>query len=98
MSENQTPDLEIDRSKGDFHVDTEYEYDAGMGLSEDTIDYMVDVKGEEPWLRSFRKKALRIFEKKELPTRWATEDLNNINFDEIRYYLSKGKKNSPYLG
>ena len=92
MSDNQTPDLEIDRSKGDFHVETEYEFDAGMGLSEDTIDYMVDVKGEESWLRNFRKKALRIFEKKELPTRWATQDLKNINFDEIRYYLSKGKK------
>ena len=84
--------LEKDRSKGDFHYKTEYEFDAGLGLTPDTIDYMVNVKGEDEWIREFRKKALRIFEKKELPTNWATKDLENINFDEIRYYLSKGKK------
>ena len=26
-----------------------------------------------------------------LPTHWATKDLENIDFDVIRYYLSKGK-------
>ena len=27
-----------------------------------------------------------------MPTHWATKDLENINFDEIRYYLSDGEK------
>ena len=31
---------------------------------------------------------------KPLPTHWATKDLENIDFDVIRYYLSKGQKPS----
>jgi Fe-S cluster assembly protein SufB len=27
-----------------------------------------------------------------MPTHWATKDLENINFDKIRYYLSQGQK------
>jgi Fe-S cluster assembly protein SufB len=61
-----------------------------MGLSEDTIDYIANVKGEDQWITDFRKKALRVFHEKKMPTHWASEDLNSINFDEIRYYLSDG--------
>ena len=42
----------------------------------------------------FRLKALSTFEKKPMPTHWATDDLKNINFDVIRYYLSKGQQPS----
>jgi Fe-S cluster assembly scaffold protein SufB len=27
-----------------------------------------------------------------MPTHWATKDLENINFDKIRYYLASGQK------
>ena len=83
--------IEIDREEANFHYDVEYKHDAGMGLSEKTIDYISDVKGEDQWIRDFRKKALSVFNKKEMPTHWASEDLNTINFDEIRYYLSAGE-------
>jgi Fe-S cluster assembly protein SufB len=49
------------------------------------------VKGEAQWIRDFRKKALKIFESKPMPTNWATKDLENIVFENIRYYLSKGQ-------
>lgn len=94
MSTTATPDLEIDRSKGHFSYKEDYQYDAGIGLSEKTIDYISDVKGESDWVREFRKKALKIFQDKKMPTHWATKDLDNINFDEVRYYLSKGQKAS----
>ena len=29
-----------------------------------------------------------------MPTNWATQDLDNIHFDQIRYYLSKGQQPS----
>ena len=29
-----------------------------------------------------------------MPTNWATKDLENIHFDKIRYYLSKGQQPS----
>ena len=82
--------IDIDRDKGDFHYDVEYKHDAGRGLTEDTIDYISKVKGEDEWITDFRKRALKIFEDKPMPTHWASEDLKAINFDEIRYYLSGG--------
>ena len=83
--------IEIDREKGNFHYNTDYEFDAGVGLSEDVVKYISDVKGEDEWLKDFRLKALNTFEKKRMPTHWATKDLENIDFDVIRYYLSKGQ-------
>ena len=82
--------IDIDRDKGDFHYDVEYKHDAGRGLTEETIDYISNVKGEDEWITAFRKRALKIFEDKPMPTHWASEDLKAINFDEIRYYLSGG--------
>jgi Fe-S cluster assembly protein SufB len=93
-AETETPQIDIDRSIGDFHYETDYAYDAGSGLTEKTIDYIVDAKGEADWIRDFRKKALRIFQDKPMPTHWASDDLNNVDFDKIRYYLAKGQRPS----
>lgn len=86
-----TSTIDIDREKGNFHYDTAYNYDAGTGLNENTVRYISDVKGEDKWLLDFRLKALNIFESKALPTHWATRDLENIDFDKIRYYLATGQ-------
>lgn len=90
----EAPDIDIDRDKGNFHYKMDYEFDAGVGLTKDTINYISDVKGEPDWIREFRLKALDIFHKKPMPTHWATKDLENIDFDVIRYYLSQGQKPS----
>ena len=84
------PDFNIDRSVGDFHYDVDYEFDAGTGLTEKTIDYISDVKEDPDWIREFRKEALRKFNSMPMPTHWASHDLENIVFDNIRYYLSQG--------
>jgi Fe-S cluster assembly protein SufB len=89
-----TPDINVERDVGDFHYETDYEFDAGVGLNEKTIDYIVDVKGEDDWVREFRKKALKIFQGKPNPTHWASKDIENINYEKIRYYLSKGQRPS----
>ena len=91
MSDAQTQ-LEIDREKGNFRYDVDYEFDAGTGLTKKTIDYICDVKGEPDWIREFRKDALRKFLEKPMPTHWASHDLENIVFENIRYYLSQGQK------
>ena len=95
MSEATTlekPDLKIDQDEGNFSYPEDYAFDAGTGLTEKTIDYICDVKEDPDWVREFRKKALRIFREKPLPTHWASKDLENIHFDDFRYYLSKGAK------
>ena len=89
--ETQTA-IDIDRTKGDFSFPENHKYDAGVGLSKDTVDYICNVKKDPDWLREFRHKALDTFYSKPMPTNWATDDLNAIDFDEIRYYLSDGQK------
>lgn len=83
---------QIDRDSGNFHYDTSYEFDAGTGLTEDVVRYISDVKEEDEWITDFRLKALKVFQKKPMPTHWASGDLDTIDFDEIRYYLSKGQQ------
>jgi len=90
METDSKPDVNIDRSHGDFHYDVNYEFDAGLGLNERTIDYICDVKNDPDWIRQFRKDALRKFEEKPMPTHWASHDLDSIVFENIRYYLSQG--------
>jgi len=84
--------IDIDQSKGDFSYPESHKYDAGRGLSPATIDYICDVKEDPDWVRKFRHRALKTFLAKPMPTHWATKDLENINFDIIRYYLSDGAK------
>ncbi len=82
----------IDQSNGNFKYDMTYDFDAGTGLNERTVDYISSVKKEAPWIHEFRQNALKTFLSKPLPTHWASRDLENINFDKIRYYLSQGQK------
>ena len=91
-SQAQREAIDVDRTKGDFKYEENYAFDAGIGLSEKVVNYIADVKGEESWIREFRLKALKTFNDMPMPTHWATEDLKNIHFDQIRYYLSKGQK------
>lgn len=89
---NENPAVGIDQSVGDFQYDVKYEFDAGSGLNENVIRYISDVKKEASWILDFRLKAYQTFLEKPMPTHWATKDLENIDFQKIRYYLSQGQK------
>ena len=77
---------------GKFSFPESHKFDAGYGLTKETVDYISKVKDEPDWVNEFRHKALKTFESKPMPTNWATRDLDNIDFDAIRYYLSDGAK------
>jgi len=83
--------LDVERNVGNFSYKTDYDFDAGKGLSEKTIDYICDTKKEPDWIREFRKKALKIFNDKPMPGEWASPDLKNIDLDRISYYMAKGR-------
>jgi Fe-S cluster assembly protein SufB len=87
----ETNSIDIDRNVGNFFYNVRSTRDAGVGLTEKTIDYIVDVKKEPEWLREFRKNAYRVFNSKPLPTHWAGDELKEIDFDVIRYYLASGE-------
>jgi len=92
MSIETVNELDIDRSRGNFSYPEKHAFDAGVGLTPATIDYIANVKGEADWIREFRHRALQVFESKPMPTHWASRDLEAIVFDNIRYYLSNGQK------
>ena len=52
---NPKTSIDIDRDTGNFFYDLKPTRDAGVGLTERTIDYIVDVKGEPDWYASSAK-------------------------------------------
>jgi Fe-S cluster assembly protein SufB len=94
MPTEELTQIDIDRTRGDFSYDIKHEFDAGTGLNHETIDYIATVKNEPDWIREWRHKALDVFLSKPMPTHWASKDLENIVFQNIRYYLAGGQKPS----
>jgi len=92
MSTETLSQLDVDRTRGDFHYPEQHTFDAGSGLSHSTVDYIANVKGEPDWIREFRHKALDVFLSKPMPTHWASHDLENIVFERIRYYLANAQR------
>jgi len=84
--------IDIDRSVGDFVYPEKHQFDAGYGLTADTVRYISKVKDEPEWILDFRLKALETFLSKPMPTHWASKDLENIIFKNIRYYLANGQR------
>ncbi len=92
MSTEVISQIDVDRTRGDFSYPEQHTFDAGTGLSHATVDYIAEVKQEPDWIREFRHKALDVFLSKPMPTHWASKDLENIVFDNIRYYLANSQR------
>ena len=84
--------MNLDRSAGDFSFAEDYAYDAGVGLDENVVRYISQVKGEDEWLLNFRLSALKAFNSMKNPTHWASPRLDELDFSKIRYYLANGAK------
>src|SRR5579875_3865900 len=84
MLMSQVFELEQGYSAG-FHVPENYAFKAEKGLNEKIVAQISEMKGEPAWMRDFRLKSLKLFEKRPMPT-WGA-DLSGINFDDI-YYIS----------
>ena len=52
--------IDIDRDIGNFFYDVTAKKDAGVGLTEKTIDYIVEAKQEPDWIRELAKRFLQI--------------------------------------
>jgi Fe-S cluster assembly scaffold protein SufB len=81
---SQVFELEQGYSAG-FHVPENYAFKAEKGLNEKIVAQISEMKGEPAWMRDFRLKSLKLFEKRPMPT-WGA-DLSGINFDDIYYYI-----------
>jgi Fe-S cluster assembly protein SufB len=78
--------------QGRFHLSRAQQVRRRPRLTEKTIDYISDVKGDPAVGPRVPPQGAQGVPDKPMPTHWATKDLENINFDEIRYYLSDGQK------
>jgi Fe-S cluster assembly protein SufB len=63
---------------------------ARRGLSEDVVRDISAKKGEPEWMLKLRLKALRLFDRKPMPS-WGS-DLSGIHFDTIKYFVRSTEK------
>src|SRR5579884_2814186 len=89
MLMSQVFELEQGYSAG-FHVPENYAFKAEKGLNEKIVAQISEMKGEPAWMRKFRLRSLKLFEKRPMPT-WGA-DLSGINFDDIYYYIKPVKQ------
>ncbi|MCB2198303.1 Fe-S cluster assembly protein SufB [bacterium] len=74
-------------TKYGFHDPEEYFHKGAKGLSHEVVEMMSLMKKEPEWMRKFRHESLDIFYSKEMP-RWGnTKLLNEIDFQDIYYYI-----------
>ncbi|OAV77843.1 Fe-S cluster assembly protein SufB [Dietzia sp. 111N12-1] len=89
-----TTDEERIASIGQYNYGWHDSDDAGAtaqrGLSEAVVRDISAKKSESDWMLSKRLKALKIFDKKPMPT-WGS-DLSGIEFDNIKYFVRSTEK------
>lgn len=73
------------KEKYGFYDPEKYVFKAKKGLNREIVEEISWMKSEPEWMLKYRLRALDIFEKKPLP-QWGG-NLNDINFDDIYYFL-----------
>lgn len=90
IKEQQRQAVEMSYDKYDFKYDTSnYDIIFNKGLNEDIVREISRIKGEPEWMTEARLKGLKAFLEKPMP-QWGA-DLNDINFEEIIYYMRSSK-------
>jgi Fe-S cluster assembly protein SufB len=76
-----------------FHDKEEAFFKSERGLNAKVVESISKMKGEPQWMTDFRLRAYEIFEEKEMP-RWAAQGaLDDIDFQNIFYYVRAADKN-----
>ena len=85
------------KEKFGFHdPETGYAYKAPKGLSRELIEAISEYKDEPQWMRDFRLKAYEHYESRPTP-QWGG-DLDQIDFDDIHYFVRASEKSERELG
>lgn len=78
-----------------FSDPAEYFHKGAKGLSHDVVEMISRMKNEPRWMTDWRHKALDVFLSKPMPTWGNTALLNEINFQDLYYFIkplaSQGK-------
>src|SRR4249919_2086454 len=65
-------------------------FEPKRGLSPDVVEEISALKSEPDWMRKFRLKALKHFERRPMP--WWGADLSDIDFENIYYFIRSTEK------
>ena len=82
--------VDIGEYKYGFRDPEEYFFKSGRGLSHEIVVMISHHKGEPDWMRKFRLKSLDYFLARPIP-QWGG-NLNEIDFDNIYYYIRPTEK------
>src|SRR3954471_13236024 len=90
----QANNLQFDYSKYGFRDAENYIFKSGQGLNEGVVRELSGMKGEPEWMLKRRLQALEIFNKKPVPLKgmWANEELAELDYDKIHYFVRAGDK------
>lgn len=75
-----------------FRDKEDYIFKSGRGLTREIVTKISEMKKEPEWMLKFRLRALDIFLKKPMPTWGNCGLLNDIDFDNIYYYIKPSNK------
>ncbi len=79
-------DLDLGRYKLGWSDVEDYVFKPKKGINVEIVNEMSDMKGEPDWMRQFRLRALKNFERKPMAP-WFAVNMPNIDFDDIYYYI-----------
>ncbi|MBX3150513.1 Fe-S cluster assembly protein SufB [Candidatus Obscuribacterales bacterium] len=81
-----------DDYKYGFKDKEDYVFKSGRGLTPEIVESISKMKKEPQWMLDFRLNALDIFNKKPMPTWGNTKMLEDIDFENIYYYIKPSEK------
>ncbi len=81
-----TTELDLGRYKLGWSDVEDYVFKPKKGINQDIVREMSWMKGEPDWMRDFRLKALRHFERRPMAA-WFAVNMPDIDFNDIFYYI-----------
>ena len=91
------PESLVEDYRHGFHDSEEgYAFKSAKGLTREIVERISSMKSEPAWMLAFRLKAYETFRSKPMPDWGDTALLNEIDFDDIRYFVkaSEGTERS----
>jgi Fe-S cluster assembly protein SufB len=86
-----TTELDLGRYKLGWSDPEQYVFKPRKGLNEDIISEMSWMKGEPDWMRKFRLRSLKLFERQPM-LEWFAKNMPSIDFNDIYYYIKPTDK------
>jgi Fe-S cluster assembly protein SufB len=86
-----TPTIDLGRYQLGWSDVEEYVFKPKKGLNTDIVEEMSYMKGEPDWMRQFRLRALRNFERKPMAP-WFATNMPDLDFQDIYYYIKPTEK------